>query len=291
MTATLSGTCSRKSTARIDPDRVVSDVQGRGEGCDDVDVRPGVLVDPEVAGRPVVGGAHVQRQQPPATGPRQCVGLEVPVVERDGLPLDERVGLRVALGVGVVHPLQVEALADEVELPVSVEPAHEVLVVEHGPVGGVAPYRVVRRAGERADVVGGVPDVGHVVRRRCHRDRVDVLVLADDDVTVFPTLSRVELRRGPGCRRPASGQRGSRRARRPGVVWNSATTAPSACGVSRSSWSSSTSSSPRARSQARRLAAPTPVTSYAVSTRTRSSRSSGCQRAPSLSTTTHSQCG
>src|SRR5689334_9954266 len=56
-----------------------------------------------------------------------------------------------------------------------------------------------------------------------------------------------------------------------------------------SSWSSSTSTAPRASAQARCLAAPTPLIESSTTIRSRASSRAGRQRAPELSSTTHSQ--
>ena len=94
---------------------------GRSRPCGD-DRRPcptllGVgSAHPEVPVGLVVRGAQVERLESVARGPGQRVGLDVAVVERHRLGLDADVDLGHPLRVRLVHPLQVEALVDEVEL-------------------------------------------------------------------------------------------------------------------------------------------------------------------------------
>jgi hypothetical protein len=146
-------------------DGAVRQVQRVRQRGDDVDVRSVVLVNAQVPVGPAVRRAKVQRRQALALGPGERVPLDVAVVESDGLLLDEGVGLGVSLGVVLVHALQVQAVVDEAERAPLVQPAHQVLVVEDGPLRVVAAGGQVGVPREGADMVGRPPDIGDVVRR------------------------------------------------------------------------------------------------------------------------------
>ncbi|HTU08420.1 MAG TPA: hypothetical protein VMG13_22935 [Trebonia sp.] len=169
-----------------DPRGSVGQVDPGGKAGDDVDAGTGMLVHPEVAVRLVVRGAEVERQQVRAGRPGQRVSLDVAVVQRDGLGLDEGVGTGVPLSVGAVHPLQVQAVVDQVEVAEAVELAHQVLVIEHRARLVVPARLLVGGPGEGADVVGGEPDVGDVMRGRRERHRVLHVSPVDHGLPVDP---------------------------------------------------------------------------------------------------------
>jgi hypothetical protein len=113
-------------------------------------------------------------------------------VVRDGLLLDVRVGLGVDLGVALVHPLQVQAAVDVVEVAEPVEPDHQLLVVEHLQALVVSARLVVRGASHRAHMVGRVPDVSHVVRGGREGVAAKIADALDLLLGVLPPVRRAE---------------------------------------------------------------------------------------------------
>ena len=73
-----------------------------------------------------------------------------------------------------------------------VQPAHQVLVVEHPPLRVVAAGLVVGSAGKGPNVIGRKPDVGHIVRQAPAKPGAGRTPI-DDRLPVLPSHCRIEL--------------------------------------------------------------------------------------------------
>ena len=101
-----------------------------------------------------------------------------------------------AAGCFGVDPLEVEAPLDLAELAHQVEPRHQVLVVEELQLGVVAADLLVGGAPERPHVVGRVPDVAEVVRRRGQRMAAVVGLAVEGTMGVDPAVGQDRSGRG-----------------------------------------------------------------------------------------------